>query len=279
MNVSPQIASDNHRYVSFQRRNKVPTVLDTFTGKLKPIRYARGCHPRDIGGRRVLMICGHRKRRPKKGDTGFRAMVGSVDGGKATRLPKEKTLHDAYEIGKYWVSIAYRPDNPPFKFVNWRTGEKRTVGNPYNGRDLDSRNLKPLKLKKFTPDPKGYPDPFPPPYDPLALCRGENVVVSEWKHELRLWWSRSRSVRLSKGGFMYDDCEWYESIRIGPEAVSWSKGPTVHAYNYRSGRRFDRRFPKPGARITPMRDGVVVAEKIKNVTKFRHIFRIKFYRW
>ena len=275
MNVSPQIASDNHRYVSFQKRNRIPYVLDTFTGKLERIKGAYACHPRDIGGDRVLMICPH-KRRPKHDDTGFRARVASVHGGPSTMLPHSRRLHDAFEIGKVWVSVGYHPDNPPRKFVNWQTGIKRTVRHVKNGRDLDSKTLKPLKLQKFTPKPKGYP---PEDVGDFSVCRGENVVVTEFRDDLTLWWSKDRSVRIGKGGFLYYDCEWYDPLRIGPEAVAWSVGPAVHAYNYRTGQSFDRRFGKAGSRITPVRDGVVIARKIRNVGKFRHLFKIKLIRF
>lgn len=222
------------------------------------------------------MICPHSKPRPKKHDTGFRAKVVSVLGGPATRLPKSRFFHDAYDIGKVWVSVGYHPDNPARRFVNWQTGIRRSVRHVFNGRDLDSPTLKPLKLQKFTPEPKGYP---PDDLGDFSVCRGGDVVVTEFRDDLTLWWSKYRSVRIGKGGFLYYDCEWYDPLRIGPETVTWSKGPTVHAYNYRTGERFNRRFGKSGSRITPVCNGVVIARKIQDIGKFRHLFKVKLIRF
>lgn len=279
MNVSPQIASDNHRYVSFQKRNRVPFVLDTFTGRLRRINGARSCHPRDIGGGRVLMICPHF--RPTRKDTGFRAKIASVHGGQAVRLARSGDLDDAYEIGKYWVEVNYLngPDTPAYYYVNWRKGYITGVypEHLYLGRDLDSRKLKVNKeIANFDPRPPG----FNPKRDELKTCRGDAVVVTEWRKQMRLFYSATDSVQLGKAGSIrYYECEWYQSIRIGPERVTWSNGPTVHAFNYLTGQRFSRRFGKPGARITPVRDGVVVAKKIKDISRFRHHFRIKLIRF
>jgi hypothetical protein len=189
-------------------------------------------------------------------------------------LPKMRHIGDAYDIGKYWVSVSYHPDNPPFRFLNWRTGEMRTVRHVLNGRDLNSRDLKPMKLQKFTPRPPGY---SPDRDVNLSVCRGRDVVVTEYGNELRLWWSQSSSVQIGRGGFLYDNCEWYDPLRIGSHKVTWSKGPSVHAYNYETGAHFDRRFKYPGSRITPVRDGVIVAIKGKTLGKYYHKFRLKFF--
>lgn len=274
LNISPQIASDDERYVAFQRRNGVPTVLDTQTGDLSPLKGATWCQPRDIGARRVLLICPGQDARPKRGDTGFRARTGSVLGGRTRPLAKSRKIHDAYAIGRYWVSVSgevTRPGQAPsIRFLNWRKGFMKNVFP--GGYDLDSRKLKRREVADFTPDPKGYPNPY---VDPLVICRGKDVLVTDWKGELRLWWSEDESVRLGKGGFLEEGCKWHGSFRIGSSSVTWSRGRAVHAYDYRTGVGFKRRYPKKGALIAPLASGFVVAEKIKKTGRYRTAFRVR----
>ena len=274
-NISPQIASDNDRYVAFQRRNRIPTVLDTYTGEFNPLKGAWYCQPRDIGGERVLLICPHGP--GGKHTTGFRARVGSVHGGKTIRLARSNHIYDAYEIGRYWVSIggdSYPGYQTSYDFINWRKGYLKNASS--TDRDLDSRKLKRLDLQSFKPDPKGYPNPY---VDPLHICRRENFVFTDWKGELRLWSSENSSIRIGNGGFLGNGCKWYGSFRVGPSVISWNVGPVVHAYNYVTGAHYDKRYKKPGVRVTPIRDGIVVAKKIKKFNKFRKVFHLEVIRF
>ncbi|MBN8868215.1 MAG: hypothetical protein J0H98_11730 [Solirubrobacterales bacterium] len=280
INISPQIASDNDRYVAFQRRNGVPVVLDTWSGKIRNLKGAIYCQPRDIGGRRVLLICPHE--RPRGKDTGFRARTGSVLGGKTRRLPHAKELYDAFEIGRYWVSIPTprwdQSQSPVNWYLNWRKGNARGVwfDDPAGkwGVDLNRAKIKPAKVKRFTPEFKGYPNPF---HGEPSYFRARDVVITEWKNELRLWWDRDTSVRLGRGGVIDMGNEWLSSLRVGENWVTWSKGPTVHGYNYRTGQTYKRRYAKK-ALIAPVRDGVVVAKKVKRFGRYYVGFRVALIR-
>jgi len=279
MNISPQIASDNDRYVAFQGRDKVPFVIDTWTGENQRIADARFCHPRQIGSGRVLMICPHRPR--SKGDTGFRARVAYVNGGGSIPLKNSEKIWDAYEIGDYWVGIASNgyPGGPAYtKFLNWRSGEIKKVKsrNFPSGVDLDSPEISPGDMATFTPAFKGLPNPF---FGRPLLCRGESVVLVDWKRQFRLWTDENHSVKLGRGDVFGAEqrCQWWQSIRIGDDWVTWSKRHTVHAYNYRTGQRFNRTYRFP-AKITPIRDGVVVAVKTKKFGEYFKGFRVRVIR-
>lgn len=273
VNISPQIASDNERYVAFQRRNRIPTVLDTWTGKFRMIRKAWTCQPRAIGGRRVLLICPHQRNKGNE-DSGFRAKTASVDGGPAKPLVRSRKIYDAYGIGKYWIPI--EGDGPIFyRYLNWRTGGvKRLSYRAESGIDLDRRGIHWADVARFTPNFKGYPNPF---WSDPEICRGKDVVIAEWKDELTLWTDSDTSVELGNGtDLLPEACKWYGSLRIGSEWVTWRRGPVMHAYNFRTGARFDRRFT-PGTKITPVRDGVVVAKEIKRYGKNYKAYRVKFF--
>lgn len=273
VNISPQIASDNERYVAFQRRNRVPTVMDTWTGSFRMIEKAWRCQPRAIGAGRVLLICPHTRSEGK--DTGFRAKTASVKGGPAKDLAHGRKVYDAYGIGRFWIPI--EGDGPVFyAYLNWRTGGiKRLSYKAKSGIDLDRRRIRWADVKRFTPNFKGYPNPF---WSDPELCRGEDVVISDWKDELRLWFDPDRSVRLGRGGFLETGCKWYGSMRIGTPWVTWKKRNSLHGYNFRTGQRFDRGFPS-GSKITPVRDGVVVTEEISRINKFYKTYRVKFFRF
>lgn len=277
INISPQIAGDDHRYVAFQRKDGVPVVLDTWNGRTRSLDGARYCQPRDIGGRRVLLICPGEE--ASEDDTGFRARTGSVLGGPTRLLARAHRLVDAYGIGRFWVSIDIRTQpnqTPAYYFLNWRNGNIRGVWPELmrRGRDLDSRKLKPLRVKAFEPRFERRPGPSE---TPPTVCRGRDVVVTDWKQELRLWWSRDRSVRLGKGGMYRYECEWHESLRIGSGRVTWSRGPVVHAYDYRTGHRFRQRHSS-GARVMPVRDGVVIAERIRKADRYTTVYRLRLKR-
>jgi hypothetical protein len=278
INISPQIASDDSRYVAFQRRNAVPVVVDTWTGRSRMISKAKHCQPRDIGAGRVLMICPHKKRTGS--DTGFRAKTASVKGGKAAELFKTRKIYDAYEIGRYWVAIStytsYSSGPVYDAYLNWRTGFIKEM-DQYNVKsaiDLNRKAIRWTDVKWFTPRFKGYPNPFFP--EPV-LCRGKDVVISDWKGQLRLWWDSRRSVRIGRGDLFPDGCSWLESMRIGRNWVTWKNGPVTHGYNFRTGERFDRRFT-PGTKITPVRDGVVVARETHRYGKYFKTYMVRFFR-
>ncbi|MBN8870938.1 MAG: hypothetical protein J0H66_13740 [Solirubrobacterales bacterium] len=278
INISPQIASDNDRYVAFQRRNGMPVVLDTWRGTFKVLRGAWHCHPRDIGGGRVLMICPHS--RPTKKNSGFHARTGSVRGGKTIPLVKSREISDAFEIGSYWVPVelpkeVYGPFR--FAFLNWRTGALKkyrpTHWWAFGAMDLDHPRLGRADIQTFTPEVGGSLSPD----STVSVCRGRDVVITDWRGELRLWRDRNHSVLLGKGHLFYDVCQWHQSMRIGREWVTWSRGGALHAYNFRTGERFDRRY-KPGSRITPIRDGVVVAVKRKRYGKYYTSYWVRLIR-
>ena len=278
INISPQIATDNYRYVAFQRRNRVPVVWDTWTGDFRAIRKAWACQPRDIGSGRVLMICPHQRYR--KGDTGFRAKTASVRGGAAKPLIKSHKIFDAYEIGKYWIPTS--GEGPDYdSYLNWRTGRIKNMGyNAQSGIDLDRRAIFWADVQHFTPHFKGYPNPF---FSDPRLCRGKDVVISDWKGELRLWWDEDRSVRIGNGDLFSDydginsPCLWYQSTRIGPEWVTWRKNTVLHGYNFHTGARFNGGFPR-GSKIAPLRDGVVVAKELKRYGKYYKAYRVRVIR-
>jgi hypothetical protein len=279
INISPQIASDNDRYVAFQRRNGMPVVLDTWRGTFKVLRGAWHCHPRDIGGGRVLMICPHS--RPTKKNSGFRARTGSVQGGKTIPLVKSREISDAFEIGRYWVPVELRREGYgpiEFAFLNWRTGALKKYRAAhwwaFGAMDLDRPGLGRADIQTFTPAVAGRPLQR---NATLSVCRGRDVVITDWRGELRLWRDREHSVLLGRGHLFYDVCQWHQSIRIGREWVTWSRGGAVHAYNFRTGERFDHRY-KAGSRITPIRDGVVVAIKRKRHWKYYTSYWVRLIR-
>ncbi|MCB0857381.1 MAG: hypothetical protein KDB57_04570 [Solirubrobacterales bacterium] len=275
INISPQIASDNDRYVSFQRRNGMPVVLDTWRGTFKVLRGAWHCHPRDIGGGRVLMICPHS--RPAEDNSGFYARTGSVLGGKTIPLARSREISDAYEIGRYWVPVQLRRELR-FAFLNWRTGALRKYRArhwyAFGAMDLDHPNLGRADIQTFTPDVAGSPLPW---YATVSVCRGRDVVITDWRGELRLWSDRDHSVLLGAGHLFYDVCQWHQSIRIGTNWVTWSRGRALYAYNFRTGERFNRRY-KLGSHITPIRDGVVIARRLERYGKFYKAYRIRVIR-
>jgi len=278
INISPQIASDDDRYVAFQRRNGIPVVLDTETGEFHALRGALYCQPRDIGGGRVLLICPHH--RPTGKRTGFIARTGPVEGGPTKPLAKSGKLEDAYEIGRNWVAVKIPADNrldPNFGFLNWRDGRlakymAMSGAYAFGGVNLDGEKLKPSEARRFAPrfEVARQPDEARP-----HICRGSSGVVTDWRGELRFWWTSNRSVRLGVGGILFSTCQWYQSIRIGENWVTWSRGRSLHAYNLRTGRRLDRRFPA-GSKITPMNDGVVIAKKLKDHGRYYTAFRVRF---
>ncbi|MCB0857382.1 MAG: hypothetical protein KDB57_04575 [Solirubrobacterales bacterium] len=275
INISPQIATDNDRYVSFQRRNRIPVVLDTWTGTIRAIRKAFACQPRDIGSRRVLLICPHH--RSREGDTGFRAKTASVTGGEAKPLIKSRKIYDAYEIGKYWIPTS--GEGPVYySYLNWRTGRTKEMNyNVRSGIDLDRRAIFWADVQNFTPNFKGYPNPF---FGDPVLCRGKEVVISDWKGVLRLWWDEDRSVKIGNGDLLYyggNPCSWHQSLRIGSQWVTWRKGRSLHGYNFRTGARFGQRFA-PGSKIAPLRDGVVVAKELKRYGKYYKAYRVRVIR-
>jgi len=280
INVSPQIASDNNRYVSFQRRNGMPVVLDTWRGKYKVLRGAWHCHPRDIGGGRVLLICPHS--RPTKKNSGFHARTGSVHGGKTIPLAGSRKINDAFEIGRFWVPVQIgrvsTDGRIKFRYLNWRTGTMKryrpTYWWAYGSVDLDHPRLAPADIQTFRPKVQEGPLPS---YAVVSTCRGKDVVVTDWRNELRLWWSRTDSVLLGKGHLFYDDCQWHQSIRIGDNWVTWSRGRALHAYNFRTGQRFNRRY-RLASHVTPIRDGVVIARRLERYGKFYKAYRIRVIR-
>lgn len=279
INISPQIASDDDRYVAFQRRNGVPVVLDTWRGTFRALRGANYCQPRDIGGGRVLLICPHKERRWDT-DSGFRARTGSVLGGRTKPLVKSRQLADAYEIGRFWLRVEFdfrHAGQPPvYEFLNWRNGRTKYVDPaPYyerGGVDLSSRRLGWARVKLFAPRIDGRRLGWE--HD---ICRSADVVVAAWKRQVYLWREPSTPVRLGPLRSFGYGCDWVGPLRIGTDWMTWSNGPIVQAYNFRTGEKFKRRYGK-AALITPFRDGFVVARKVRKFARYYTAFRVEVIR-
>lgn len=272
---SENLATDMSRYVGFMEADGTPVVWDTRAGEINPIEGAADCWPEQIGGRRVALGC---PRQDFVGppwefdeslfDSGFRARTASVFGGASVPLPHADQLYAVFDIGNRWALVGAECfkgwprsdgcDEDPSLFVNWRTGELRE--HFYWQRDLNSENLK-LKPKPLPFAINYRKSPFPG----LIAWNDEVIVARGSKGRLLLFRSKDRYRTISR---TYFDTS---TLRVGDPWITWTsniwhehdwKGNSfLRGFNYRTGKKFNRKFYGYGATIAPVRDGILIATR------------------
>ncbi|HMT05592.1 MAG: hypothetical protein KDB48_03105 [Solirubrobacterales bacterium] len=264
INTAP-MASDGVRYFAYMTPRRIPVVLDTWRRETNPIRNAKGCQPLDVGGSRVLLTCGKADKEHMR-----TTKTASARGGKARRLPHNKSGF-WNSIGRYWVE-----GNAPCTgtggclagrvYVNWRTGKiDSPKGIPGN---FDEANLERPKLRYRSPAfiPAGFANTW-------KVCWAGEIVVTD-TGRIRVWRNRHRSVVIGTGDNLRSGCNSFGGLRIGSGKVTWNRGRVIHAYNAVTGMDYSRRLANP-TKIVPVRDGAVVAMKVRDGTK-QDRYRIRF---
>ncbi len=251
---SAPMASDGVRYFAYLTPKRAVVVLDTFKHETNLIRGARNCRPLDVGGSRVLLRCG-------KIDSDHMGVTktASARGGKVRLLPHNKSGY-WYSIGKYWVEGGVPCTGTGGclggrAYVNWRTGQIDSPGGIPD--DFDRANLDRVNL--------GYRKP---PFVPAGaefnwkVCWNGDVFVTD-NGKIRVWSSRSNSMVIGNGGLLDYECDNYSRLQVGSGRVVWNRGRVIHEYNTANGMSYKRRLKKP-TRIVPVRDGAVIAMRVKD---------------
>ncbi|MCB0863119.1 MAG: hypothetical protein KDB48_06745 [Solirubrobacterales bacterium] len=248
------MASDGVRYFAYKTPKRAVVVLDTWKQETNLIRGAANCRPLDVGGSRVLLRCG-------KIDSNFMGVTktASARGGKVRLLPHNKSGY-WHGIGKYWVE-----GNTPCTgtggclggraYVNWRTGK---TGYPdgeltdWSRADLDRKRLLYISPRFI---PAGFAKSW-------KLCWDENTMVTD-AGRIRVWSSHSDSMVIGNGGLLEYECDNYSRLQVGSGRVVWNRGRVIHEYNTVNGMSYKRRLKKP-TRIVPVRDGAVIAMRVRD---------------
>jgi len=241
-----RIATDERRYVAYLDASGTPRVWDTRTGGIHSIEGADGCAPGDVGGGRVLLVCPRTETLVSfiddvpwdRQDSGYRARTASVLGGASAPLRNSKWMARAHEIGRHWVKI------DPFCFSS--SSSSCSEMSMYT----TFMNWRTGKYRSFPPRPGDFR---------ARDLDSPNLVGLEPRSNVE-----TAGIKRSGG----------KDIRVGDPWVTWMKGSSVKAFNYETGQRFKRRFGSKGARIAPVRAGLVIARPIGD-RDGGHAYRLK----
>jgi hypothetical protein len=278
INVGQSLAGDGNRFVSFQRADGVPVIMDTWTRKTRRIRGADGCAPADVAFGRVLLDCTrgwyYDYRHPR---------VAMVKTGESHPIPGtgKTEQYDYGEIGRFWVRGNCDAGGPCNWIVyrNFRTGKSRSFGNVGSsarrgppGLSVYDFDLNHRHLGKYVPHPA-----FRLPTRTIESSNyfgfGPRFYLVRSKGYLFMVRDRSRTClgTIMSGRWSND-----YAIHRSSGRFAWVSDRRLHVFEIKSGRKTVRKV-KADSAIAIIRDGVIVASPSISGNGARH-YLLKLWR-
>jgi len=209
------VSTDGRRYLAFQPTSGDLRILDTDRGRTRAVTIAPDCPMGAMGYGVLLLAC-------------VNQLVSLSDG----VVSAARGAHESdafYALGGQWLQGTGVADVgvPADVFVNWHTGERRTITGHRNVQELNG--LGPLDLNRAH-------------LPPTRRCSHQWILSSEGSTQVitatdgRLLLQRCRDA--TGAGRTLDRCRAAacSAVQLAGGVVSWVAGASVITYRLRSGR-------------------------------------------